>query len=489
MTKKENFTRLGLSGASLEAIACRGFDNPTEIQSRTIPLLLAGEVDIVGQARTGTGKTAAFGLPIIEKIAAGAGHVQALVLVPTRELALQVCDELKSFRGKKKLQITPVYGGQSMSEQLRLLKAGVDVVVGTPGRVLDHLRRKSLRLERIAYAVLDEADEMLNMGFIDDVETILGSANPDRRTLLFSATMPGHILALARKYMSNYTVVSAPGDTLTVDAIEQVYYSVRPSDRLEALCRIIDCDDDFYGLVFCRTRADVDELTRRLLERGYAAEGIHGEFSQPQRERTLEKFRNKLTKVLVATDVAARGIDISCLSHVVNYTLPQEPETYVHRIGRTGRAGEKGTAVSFVETSEHRKLAVIMKLAKAPIVRAKVPAAEDIVRAKKDRVRRKLEAIMADGVSGACMDAARDLCGKAEPVEVLAALMKYSFGDELDPRAYREIREPAVPLEGHYRDNGRAKPAHDRGGKKRVRPVENRHKKKAPVAFKKKKRA
>lgn len=445
-----------MSEKSLSAVSRKGFSEPTEIQRKTIPLLLEGNVDIVGQAQTGTGKTAAFGIPIIEKIAAGTGRVQALVLVPTRELALQVCDELASLKGKKKLRIYPVYGGQSMADQLRALKEGVDVVVGTPGRVLDHVKRKSLRLEDIAYAVLDEADEMLNMGFIDDVEEILRRTGKEKRTLLFSATMPEHIMAIARRHMREYTVVAARKSTLTVDRIDQVYYRVARPDRLDLLCRIIDCEEDFYGLVFCRTRADVDELTRRLQERGYRAEGIHGEFNQPQRERTLEKFRKKLITVLVATDVAARGIDVSCLTHVVNYALPQEPETYVHRIGRTGRAGRTGTAVSFVEPSEERKLWLIMKLSKAAIRGVPAPSAGDVVKAKRERLAREIEGIIEGGAHGPCLNAAMDLCEHRDPVAVLAALLKRTFGSDLDPRGYREIREPKPAGKGAARgDHGK----------------------------------
>jgi ATP-dependent RNA helicase DeaD len=395
---EHSFEKLGLARVSLEQIAARGFEEPTEIQAKIIPLLLAGEKDVIGQAQTGTGKTAAFGLPLLEMVSPGEGKVQALILVPTRELALQVAEEINSFKGPRSIQILPVYGGQSMPDQIRRLKNGVDIVVGTPGRILDHLRRKSLVLDDVVFAVLDEADEMLNMGFIEDVEEILSQANPLRRTALFSATMPEHIMNIARTYMRDYTVITVQKDALTVEGTDQIYFEVSPGDRFEALCRIIDMEKDFYGLIFCRTRVDVDELTSRLIDRGYEAESIHGDFSQNQRERCLEKFKKRHANIMVATDVAARGIDISDLTHVINYSLPQDPEAYVHRIGRTGRAGKKGVAVTFISPREFRKLSAIGRATGSAIKKKAVPSVADIINTKKKRIAADLEAITREGL-------------------------------------------------------------------------------------------
>jgi ATP-dependent RNA helicase DeaD len=437
----EKFIRLGLSESSINEINRKGFEEPTEIQEKVIPIILNGETDVIAQARTGTGKTAAFGLPVIEKIEEKAGHVQALVLVPTRELALQVSEELNSFRGSKKISIIPVYGGQSMPEQIRRLKKGIDIVVGTPGRILDHLKRKTLNLDRIRFTVLDEADEMLNMGFIQEVEEILSHTRSDKRTLLFSATMPDEILNVAEKYMNEYEIVKSVRDKLTVDLTDQVSFEVKKSDRFEALCRIIDIEDEFYGLIFCRTKVDVDELTGKLLDRGYDAEGIHGDFSQNHRERSLEKFRKKRVNILIATDVAARGIDISEISHVINYSLPQDPESYVHRIGRTGRAGKKGVAITFISSSERRKLSSIAKATNSAIRKEKLPNITDIIDARKNRISADLNTIIEEGSHFPYYKTAQKMLDVNDPVDLLAALLKYSFNSQLDEKNYSEIRE------------------------------------------------
>src|SRR3989338_7147245 len=361
----DKFKKLGLSENTLGALRRKGFEEPTEIQEQIIPLLLHSKDDLVGQAQTGTGKTAAFGLPLIEKLSEGSLAVQVLVLTPTRELALQVAEEINSLKGNKRLGVVAIYGGQSIDQQLRRLRKGVDIVVGTPGRIKDHLQRGSLKIDKISYMVLDEADEMLNMGFIDEVEDILAYTAKTKRMLLFSATMPERILQLAKKYMSNFQLLKAKKEQLTVSLTEQIYFEVFHSDKLEALCRIIDSETDFYGLIFCRTKIDVDDVSRKLSERGYDVEGLHGYISQYQRERILNRFKQKRINVLVATDVAARGIDIINLSHVINYSLPQDPESYVHRIGRTGRAGKEGTAITFVTPDEYQGLLYIQRMTKS----------------------------------------------------------------------------------------------------------------------------
>ena len=366
MTK---FRELGLSGDMVEALHKKGFEEPTPIQAKTIPFLLKNEKDLIGKAQTGTGKTAAFGIPIIENVVPEGKKIQAIILAPTRELAIQVAEELSSFAEHRKTRIITVYGGQPIERQISGLRRGVDIVVGTPGRVLDHINRGTMDISKVSYVVLDEADEMLNMGFIDDIETILKTAPKERRTVLFSATMPSHIENLAKKYMSNYEIISVMSDKVNRTNIEQIYFEVSQSDKFEALFRIIDVEKAFYGLIFCRTKLDADEIAHKLANRGLKSEALHGDISQGQREKILQKFRDKKLTALVATDVAARGIDVDNLTHVINYSLPQDPESYVHRIGRTGRAGKSGTAITLITPSEYRKLTTIQKLANAKITK------------------------------------------------------------------------------------------------------------------------
>ena len=314
MTDKKTFNELGLSPKVLTAINKKGFEEPTAIQVMTIPLMLQDDTNIIAQAQTGTGKTAAFGLPLIEMIKASIKTVQALILVPTRELAIQVAEEINSLKGSKNLKIIPIYGGQSIVQQLSRLRKGVHVVVGTPGRIIDHLKRKTLKLKEIEHLIIDEADEMLNMGFIEDMETIMEHTNPDKRTLLFSATIPAKIKSLARKYMDGYELLTVKKKELITNLTEQIYFEVKASDKFEALSRIIDIKDNFYGLVFCRTKNDADSVVTQLTDRGYDAEAIHGDFSQLQRERTLNKFKKQKINILV---VAARGIDVN--KHLMIY--------------------------------------------------------------------------------------------------------------------------------------------------------------------------
>jgi ATP-dependent RNA helicase DeaD len=447
----EKFKILGLSDEILKELKKKGFEEPTEIQEKIIPVLLNDNIDIVGQAQTGTGKTAAFGLPILERLAKNSKHVQAIILVPTRELAIQVSEELNSFRGKKRYQIIPVYGGQSITDQFRKLEHGVDIVVGTPGRINDHLKRKTLSLSDVSYVVLDEADEMLNMGFIEEVEEILEQTNPGRKTLLFSATMPESIINIAKKYMKDYRLITTKKLQLTVDLTDQIYFEVSEADKFDSLSRIIDIEEEFYGLIFCRTKVAVDELTNRLVDRGYNAECLHGDLSQYQRERILEKFRKRRTNILVATDVAARGLDITDLTHVINYSLPQDPEAYVHRIGRTGRAGKKGIAITFISPDEYRKLMFIAKIARTTIRKEKVPGGSDIIKIKKSRMLNEVLKIIEAGTHSDYMKTAQAMLKDADPAEILAAVLKYSFKDELDERQYREISEVSLDKKGTTR--------------------------------------
>ncbi len=436
-----SFNELGLSTEMLQAIKMKGFEEPTEIQSKIIPLILQSENDLIGQAQTGTGKTAAFALPIIDKLVTKSGHLQVLVLVPTRELAIQVAEEFNSLRGHKNIHVAPIYGGQSYDIQLRRLKKGVDVIVGTPGRVIDLLKRKIFSLGKVSFVVLDEADEMLNMGFIDDIEEILSGANEERRTLLFSATMPERISNLAKKYMKNREVVKAKNAGQTTTLTDQIYFEVREADKLEALCRIIDTTNEFYGIIFCRTKNDVDYITSKLHDRDYDTEGLHGDISQAQREKILNKFKKKKTNVLVATDVAARGLDIDDLTHVINFALPQDPEAYLHRIGRTGRAGKEGTAITFVSPEEYRKLMFIKNITKTEIRKGRIPQVHEVINFKKDKIAIEIKNLITKGVASNYVSLAKDLLENNSPEEITSALIQYAFQNSLEEGSYANVQD------------------------------------------------
>ncbi len=444
------FNDLGLSPVILEAIHAKGFEVPSPIQRLSIPVLLRDSNDIIAQAQTGTGKTAAFGLPIAQLLESKPKKVQALILAPTRELALQVTDEMQSFR-RNDFSVSPIYGGASVSEQLRRLGKGVDVVVGTPGRILDHLRRGSLDLSALRWLVLDEADEMLNMGFIDDIDEIISYANDQRRIFLFSATMPDRIAQLAKKYMQNIEHIKVLNKQLLNDLTDQIYFEVRESDKFDALTRIIDVEQEFYGIVFCRTKIAVDGIVNNLIERGYAAEGLHGDVSQGMREKILRKFKARRVNILVATDVAARGIDVSNLSHVINYSLPQDPESYVHRIGRTGRAGNEGMAITFISPSEYRQFTSMQRQVKATIRKEVLPTAADIVEVKRQKIVEDITEIIAQGNYDDYMEMANSMMVDQEPNVILASLLRLAFKNELQESSYPEIRRIDVNRRGTAR--------------------------------------
>jgi len=384
--KELSFADLGLDETVLKAVAAKGFTEPTPIQVLAIPRLLNGDANVIAKARTGTGKTAAFGLPLIQELRGDRQHPRALILVPTRELSVQVATEIESFRTEQWPRITTVYGGSSIVDQLRKLRSGVEIVVGTPGRVIDHLERRSLDLSQIEYFILDEADEMLNMGFIEDIEAIFGRANPKARVLMFSATMPPQILSIASNFMGEYEIVEEESRPEEAVLTEQYYWMVREDDKTEALVRLIDSTPDFYGLVFCQTKADADAVAKELDERHYQAAALHGDIAQSQREKILGRFRAKKTRILVATDVAARGIDIEGLTHVVNYALPYDGPTYTHRIGRTGRAGAKGIAVTLVRPEERRRVGYLRNQARGELKEGSVPTVREVLGIKRDRL-------------------------------------------------------------------------------------------------------
>lgn len=509
MEENISFEDLGLDETTLAAVAKKGFVSPSPIQVLAIPRLLEGDANVIAKARTGTGKTAAFGLPLVQTIREASDSVQALVLTPTRELALQVCKEIGSFATGAYPRMAAVYGGQSMGVQLKALRKGVEIVVGTPGRVQDHLERGTLDLSKIKYFILDEADEMLDMGFIEDIENIFAKANPDCRILLFSATMPPAILKIASQFMGEYETVAEEASPEAPILTEQKYIMVRERDKLELVVRLIDVSPDFYGLIFTQTKVDADNLTRQLDERGYEVAALHGDISQQQREKILLRFRSKKTRILVATDVAARGIDIGGLTHVINYSIPFDSSTYIHRIGRTGRAGSYGEAITLVRPEEKRKLehlkSAIRKAVKGSLQEDTVPSVKKILELKRGRLFDSMkeavwgkvddtESVVVDeekdasqtGLAEGQLDMlgstgenqihgastvthadvmgaverssepsifeqmAADLCGDRDPQEILASVLENFYGQHLDARRYGHI----TPVESQKKAKG-----------------------------------
>lgn len=382
------FKELNLKPSSLKAIEALGFDSPTEIQEKSIPLLLDGDIDFIGQAQTGTGKTAAFALPLLEKIDFESTDIQALILAPTRELANQICQEIDKLSKFEPVRTLAVYGGQPVSSQLNNLRRNKpQIIVGTPGRVLDFIDRKALKLETCKYVVLDEADEMLDMGFFDDVNTILAAAGEtsNKKIWMFSATMPSAILRLVKTHFADPQLVKTTKKILTSDDIRQEYCLVNRRDQVEGLSRYLDFHQNIYGIVFTRTKVGAQGLTDELNMRGFPTDSLHGDMSQEQRDLTMKKFKQKKVNLLVCTDVAARGIDVSDLTHVINFGLPQDNESYVHRIGRTGRGGSQGVALSIIEPGDARRLRDIERITQAKIAKIDLPTLAEI----KDVLREK----------------------------------------------------------------------------------------------------
>jgi ATP-dependent RNA helicase DeaD len=417
------FEDLGLSRQVLAAIQDMGFEETTPIQEQAIPLGLMGR-DIIGQAQTGTGKTAAFGLPIVEKADSNQSHVQGLVIAPTRELAVQVAEELNRIGRNKGIQTVPIYGGQDIVRQIRALKSRPQVIVGTPGRLMDHMRRKTLRLEHISTVVLDEADEMLNMGFLEDIETILKEVPENRQTMLFSATMPEAIRTLAGQFMKNPEHITVKTRELTVPSVEQCYIEVHEGQKFDVLCRLLDMEASQLAIVFGRTKRRVDELTSALSTRGYSVEGIHGDLTQAKRDSVMRKFRAGTIDVLVATDVAARGLDITNITHVFNFDIPQDAEWYVHRIGRTGRIGKSGMAVTFVTPREIEHLHYLESIIKTRISRRPLPtlaeAMEGQIRSVADNMHRAIQ----DGQLEPYRSWAERLLADTDSITLLSAALK-----------------------------------------------------------------
>jgi ATP-dependent RNA helicase DeaD len=392
--KDGTFAELGLAEPLLKALTEVGYEAPTPIQAKTIPALLDGR-DLIGQAQTGTGKTAAFALPILQRLDLTRAETQALVLAPTRELAIQVAEAFHTYaKYAGRIVVLPVYGGQPIERQQQRLVRGVHVVVGTPGRILDHLRRGTLRLDAVRTAVLDEADEMLRMGFIEDVESILAQAPAERQTALFSATMPPEIRRVASRHLKNPVAIAVERKTLTVPAIEQRYLNVMPQQKLDALSRLLETEPVEAVLIFTRTKTGAAEVTEKLQARGYAAEAMHGDMNQTQRETVIRRLRTGQVEIVVATDVAARGLDVDRISHVINFDIPNDVEAYVHRIGRTGRAGRSGVAVLFVSPRERRMMQEIERYTGQRIQAMKMPTRADVAARRiamfKDSIRKTL---------------------------------------------------------------------------------------------------
>lgn len=424
--EKRTFDDFGLSADVLKAIKAMGFEEPTPIQVKTIPVLLTGK-DLIGQAQTGTGKTAAFGIPIIEKLDPLNKNVQALIIAPTRELAVQAAEEMNKLGKFSRLHAIPVYGGTSIERQISALRRGVHIVVGTPGRLIDHIERKTLLLKGVKVVVLDEADEMLDMGFVDDITRILSETPAERQTMLFSATMPDAILKISKRYMKTPEKIKITTDTLTAPSISQVFFEVRNEAKLDALSRLIDSYDSGRFLVFCHTKKEADEVAGSLKLKGYDADAMHGDFTQSQREAVLKRFKSGRVDVLVATDVAARGLDISDISHVVNYSIPQNPESYVHRIGRTGRAGKEGVAITFVTPREDKQLRLIKSVSKADIKRGKLPSKEDVMAGRIVALKDKINEFIDNKHFDKYLKMAEEISADIKPVDALASLLKFQL--------------------------------------------------------------
>lgn len=425
------FEEMCLDTRIMRAIAEMGFEQPSPIQAQSIPIAVEGK-DMIGQARTGTGKTASFGIPMLQRINPKDKNLQAIVLCPTRELAIQSANEIRKLaKFLHGIKVLPIYGGQEISKQIRSLKGGVQIVIGTPGRVMDHLRRHTLKPQTVDIVVLDEADEMLNMGFREDIETILGQLPEERQTMFFSATMPKPILEIAKRYLHEPEIVKVIQKELTVPKIEQYYYEVNPRKKNEVLSRLLDMYDPSLSLVFCNTKRKVDELVADLKGRGYFAEGLHGDMKQSQRDRVMNGFRNGRTDILVATDVAARGIDVDDVEAVFNYDVPQDDEYYVHRIGRTGRAGREGRAFTLVVGKEIYKLKDIQRYCKTKIRRQPIPSVNDVAAIKVEKLLEQAGELIATDGLGRMMDLLEEYLDGSDysATEMAAALLAMQLGE------------------------------------------------------------
>ncbi len=441
------FKDLNLSPDLLAAVERAGFEEATPIQSETIPLALEGK-DVIGQAQTGTGKTAAFGLPMLEKIDAKRRQIQGLVIAPTRELAIQTQEELHRLGKDKKIRVSAVYGGADISRQIRQLKDNPHIVVGTPGRMLDHIKRNTLKLATVETLVLDEADEMLNMGFLEDIETIIAQVPEKRQTLLFSATMPPAIKSIGVRFMKNPEHVAIKTKEMTADLIDQFYLRAKDFEKFDMMTRLLDVQTPELTIVFGRTKRRVDELSRGLEARGYRAEGIHGDLTQQKRMSVLRAFKTGQLDILVATDVAARGLDISGVTHVYNYDIPQDPESYVHRIGRTGRAGKEGVSVTFVTPNEMSYLHVIENLTKKRMTPLRPPSELEAFKGQLSAALEQVEGKLAENGLDRYLEGADQLLEAHNPQDLVALLLKTLAKDPSDMAPVKITPERPLPAGG-----------------------------------------
>ena len=465
------FSELGLKDELLKAIKRSGFEEATPIQEQTIPLALAGR-DVIGQAQTGTGKTAAFALPILQNLDKHNKVIQALIIEPTRELAIQTQEELFRLGRDENARVQVVYGGADIGRQIRSLKNHVPaILVGTPGRLLDHLKRKTINLENVNTIVLDEADEMLDMGFIQDIESILSYVKNRKQTLLFSATMPKPILNISEKFMNNPEIVRIKTKELTADLIDQYFVRAKDSEKFDIMCRLIDVESPDLAVVFVRTKRRVDEVTRGLQARGYNAAGIHGDLTQARRLTVLKRFRAGKLDILVATDVAARGLDISGVTHVYNYDIPQDPDSYVHRIGRTGRAGQNGSSITFVTPNEIGYMRTIEQLTKKKMTPLRPPSDDQALRGQLKVAKSKIEDIMKDDLSK-YTDDANELLENYSAVDLVSAFLKNLSKDSSNVEVKISSEKP-LPYKGNGR-GGRGRYSHGRNSRGGYRGDRNR---------------
>ncbi|MFJ7756425.1 DEAD/DEAH box helicase [Peribacillus muralis] len=452
----------------MKSIEKMGFEEASPIQSQTIPLALEGK-DIIGQAQTGTGKTAAFGIPLMENIDISNENVQGIVIAPTRELAIQVSEELFKLGYGKRARVLAVYGGQDIDRQIRALKKKPHIIVGTPGRLLDHIKRKNIKLGGVHTVVLDEADEMLNMGFIEDIESILSTVPDERQTLLFSATMPDPIRKIAERFMHEPVLVRVKAKEMTVDRIEQYYLELKESEKFDTLARLFDIQTPDLAIVFGRTKRRVDELASALNIRGYMAEGIHGDLSQAKRLSVLKKFKDRSIDVLVATDVAARGLDISGVTHVYNFDIPQDPESYVHRIGRTGRAGKHGIAITFVTPRERGQLHAVEHTTKKRMEKLKTPTLTEALEGQQKAVTEKILSTIENDDLTLYLGQAEDLLQKHSAADLVAAMLK-SMTKEPDQTPIKLTEESPSPMRrnrgGSSSSNNRQRNGRSSSGRK-----------------------
>ncbi|MBG9793348.1 DEAD/DEAH box helicase [Paenibacillus dendritiformis] len=437
----KTFVEFGLEPKLLQAITELGFEEATPIQEKAIPVAMTGR-DLIGQAQTGTGKTAAFGIPLISKIDPSEERVVALVMTPTRELAIQVAEEIGKLTRFKGVRSLPIYGGQDIGRQIRALKKHPQIIIGTPGRLLDHINRKTIRLDDVQTVVLDEADEMLDMGFMEDITSILSLVPEERQTMLFSATMPPNIQKLANQFLRDPEHVSVMPKQVSAPLIEQAYIEVPERAKFDALSRLLDMESPELAIVFGRTKRRVDELSEALQKRGYSADGLHGDLSQNQRDNVMRKFRDGSIDVLVATDVAARGLDVSGVTHVINFDLPQDPESYVHRIGRTGRAGKEGSAWSFVTPREIDHLNFIERVTRHRIPRKPMPTLADAIEGKQRIVAERLMEVLKDTDLNEYKGIAIQLLEQYDSVHLLSAAFKLLTGEKKDVQISLTPEEP-----------------------------------------------